>query len=181
MLKRLVRIGHTETDSDSDRSMKSVFGLLVIGLTVVAVAFFVQERTALERMTDSWLLAACLVTLSLLHFSKRMDFALFGMLAMGLPGVVCLLLLNGNRDGDLYFIALMAICAIPILGPKRSIPILATGLAAVILVVAVDPYLPIIPTDIHRSEINPDGYLFHAPSKQTISLFQAATYCAAVT
>lgn len=181
MLTRYVRIGHSLADTASERRLKSVFAVLTIGLALIAITFWLEDRTQLEHAIDTWLVATCLLTLSVMQFTKRYDSAYVAMLIMGIPGEILLLLLNGNRDGDLNFLALFVICAIPLLGPSRSVFVFVVSVVAVVIVVIVEPVLPRISTVIHLSEVNSGGLLFHAPSKQNISTLEAASFCVAVT
>lgn len=180
MLTSVMRIGHALSDTDTDRRLKSAFALALIALTLIALDFLIlRERTPLERSLDAWLLAVVLGALVALHATKRCDVAFHVVLSLGIPAIAALLLLSGNREGDLFFFTVAPVAAIPLLGPRRSLPWLLICIVTVAAIVLIDPLLPPLSSAWHASRANPSGMLFHSPTRPEISFDQLTTFVVA--
>ena len=138
MISSYIRIGHLPTDTDRERQFKSVFALLIMAFGLLSLEFiFLRERSYLQLVVDSLLFVTSILTLFVLQVSKRCDRAYIFTMIVGLPATGFFLLLDGNREGDLIFLVLIPICAILVLGPRRSIPWFVASVAVVLLVAGV--------------------------------------------
>ena len=141
---------------------------------IVATLFSLQliifeGRTSLELVLDLVAIVGTVGSLALMQFVKRVDLAFIFVAGVGLVVIGTALLMLGNRNGDLFILQIMPICAVALLGARRSLAWFAATLFVVVLAAAGGSILPEMASSLHQSEINPEGLLFHGPAKEPLT------------
>ncbi len=170
MLTPFMRIGHLPVDTVRDRRTKAIFSIAMVGATLFSLQLIAFEaRTSLELVFDWLAIIGSLGALAVLQLSKRVDLAYVFVAAILLVVLAAVLLVLGNRNGDLFFLPIIPIFAVVLLGAKQSLPWFAATLLVVVLAAAGDAVLPALTSPLHRSDLNPQGLLFHSPTKEPMS------------
>lgn len=170
MLTSLIRFGHLPTDSARDRRVKSIFAVaMIVGTLFSLQLIYFEERTRLELILDVVALIGTVGSVVVLQIGKRVDLAYVFVAGIALAVLAAALLVVGNRNGDFFILQIIPICAVALLDARRSIPWFAATLSVVLLAAFGDAVLPELSSSLHRSDINPEGLLFHGPAKEPLS------------
>ena len=170
MLTSFIQIGHVPTDSARDRRGKSIFAVAMIGFTLFILQLVLFEaRTGLELVFDWIGIFGTLGALLILQLRKRLDLAFIFVAGLELVVLAALLLIIGNRNGDLFLLLMIPLFAIAILGAKRSVVWFAATFLVALFAAAEGTILPEIASSLHRSQANPAGLLFHGPAKEPLT------------
>lgn len=182
MLTSFIQIGHAPTDSSRDRRVKSIFAIVMIGFTVFILQLVLfEDRTVLELVLDWVGILGTLGALALLQLRKRTDLAFIFVAGVELFVLAALLLIIGNRNGDLFLLPMIPLFAIALLGTRRSLPWFAATFMVTLVAVTGGAILPEIASSLHRSQINPEGLLFHGPARELLTKEQLMGFLTGLT
>lgn len=163
--------GQTRHDSNAERRAKAILATFVLSFVALGLLFLLDpKRSSLVHLFDATVIICALGVLGVLYFTKSLKIGFFALASVGLTLQLALLLLNGNRGGDLIVIVFVPILAIIMLGPKPSIPWLVASILTCLLPAVLEPHLPETTLDFFQSPENPTGSVFHAPLKIPVTV-----------
>ena len=142
---------------------------MVVGTLFILQLIFWEGRTLLELALDCLGIVGTLGSLVLLQLSKRIDVAFIFVAGVILVVLAALLLVVGNRNGDLFLLLIMPVFAATVLGARRSLFWFAATLLVTFIVAVGPSILPELSSSLHVSDINPEGLLFHGPAREALT------------
>ncbi|MEM9851204.1 MAG: adenylate/guanylate cyclase domain-containing protein [Pseudomonadota bacterium] len=166
---RFIRIGHAPGDSFAQRQSKSIVSAVLIFIILAAAAFLLDPgRTPFIHAIDAFAIAACLVTLAVLHRTKSLSLAFTVICAVSVFLIVVFHTVVGNRGADLILPIVFPLLAIVTIGPRASRVWLLVFCLSLIFVWGVEAYLPHWTHPWLVTAHNPAGWVFHAPGKNAL-------------
>lgn len=172
MLIDWISIGHDENDDIETRRIKSVVVIIIVIMMIktVATLSFTVDRSTLLKGFDVLILVTAASGLLILHATRSLPSMFNFLWPIILIVQFCLVLLNGNSEGDILPFFVIPAAVVLVMGPAKSKLWFGVSFSIFLVFPFIEPLLPDVMWQLHQTEANPSGSLFSSAYRRPVAV-----------